>query len=180
MTTLKVFDVDGTRGLAGLYTIDSSNPDNDAPLVNPYAHLSAVQWHSKFKYPRVVIDQQATVNIPQINYNTLDVRTFDLFAHGRTGGIPMLGPCGILIQRPSGGPIWCHLGAGTPTWGNNTSTGAVTSALNFVQIVSIGANATHVRLQVCTQTRWTAGDPSLFREVARSVTVRAIVTDQYL
>ena len=170
MTTLKVFDVDGTRGLAGLYTIDSSNPDNDAPLVNPYGHLPDVQWHSQFRYPRVIIDQAATVTIPAGVANKVTVSTIDLFAHGRTGGVPMLGPCALLIPTPSGGTQWVPLTATTPMSFAETVGGVPVVNVRPGNIISPGANATYARLVSCRQ-----GAGSSY-----SATVRITILDQYL
>lgn len=186
MTTVYVLDIDGTRGKAAIYTVDSATPTDDAPLVTPRSYFSRLRFHSDFDYPRVAGDQQVSVSIPALGNNAERQQTYQLFAHGKTAGIPLV--LGAILSTRSDYTGWFPLAASTPAFDGGSFVG-LDSSLHAItlpgepfshQMLSLGANATHVLLHENAQGLYTSGSTGAGSITAKTMTIRVIVTDEYL
>jgi hypothetical protein len=86
-----------------IYSVNSLNSVDTAPLTDPNANTSRLKFHSSFFYPYIVdtgpgITRSGTVTFPNVSASSvINTQTsITLFAHGR-GGTPMLS--GYLVNR---------------------------------------------------------------------------------
>lgn len=64
MTLLPVLDLDATRGIAACYFVDSANPADDAPLLDPVGNIGRVLFHSDLAYYEVALDSTVALTLP--------------------------------------------------------------------------------------------------------------------
>lgn len=114
----------------------------DDVVSDPLADLSRVRFHSSLDYPAVVDVRDGSTALPSLTANTTRITTYNLFAHGRPG-IPMV--LGYIKNFGNGfvplaGSVPLAMSSGLPT-----------------QFVTLGADATNVKLHEYTFTGATQG-----------------------
>lgn len=179
MTRIPVFDIDASRGKAACYFIDSADPTDERPLLNPRAYLSDVKFHSDFDYPKIISDTTVSVTLPAIGRGGGRVAQYQLFAHGQAGIPFCLGAFqgGLLTSE------WLPVSSSTPVAGLNVAGYTTFNGVSVPQhegfggqMISLGATATHVVLQEvsATQYYYSGGRPAI------TLSIRVLVTDELL
>ena len=123
---------DGAAGKVAVFMVDEENPHDRDPLDDPETHLSRVLFHSDLLYPIIISKRSGTLNLPARGANQDWTRaTHNLFAHGLDGQPLVFGRL-------------TNVGNGTvPLAG---SVPLQTNSFGFARWLSLGADATHVRI----------------------------------
>ena len=82
MATLEKVRIDSTNGRVAIFTVDSSNPNDDAPLTDRLNHASRLRMHTDAPHVGVVTTLSGSVTIPQDSLTTAPVQ-YTLAAHGQ-------------------------------------------------------------------------------------------------
>jgi hypothetical protein len=113
------------RGSDGVICIHTGNDD---VVDDPLTDLSRVMFHSDLEYPAIIAEHAVSVTLPARS-GVQAYQTHNLLAHGRPGIPFVLGRIANMGSRPLVGTVPVD---GQPNW--------------FGRFVTLGADATHVRL----------------------------------